>query len=215
MSTPSSRSRSRTSSPRSVGLAVRFMLAILLPLSATLATGCSFGPREDPSRFYLLPGPGDTIGPDVDEASGLVVGLGPVTLPAYLDRPEIVLRRSPTEVDVRRWDRWAEPLEDALTRTLAGSLRSTAGVREVAPFPWRGRVPVDRRVEVDVVRFECEEGGDAVLEARWRVRGADGASMGRGTFRDRSTPDDGALDDCVTAMARVARALGEALAREL
>lgn len=214
MSAPKVMPRSSTPTRHPGRTAVGTLLAAVLTLSV-LVSGCSFGPREDPSRFYLLPGPGDAIAPDVDEADGLVVGLGPLTLPAYLDRPEVVLRRSPTEVDVRHWDRWAEPLEDALTRTLAESLRSTVGVRQVASFPWRGRVPVDRSVEVEVVRFECEEGGDAVLEARWRVRGADGTPTGGGTFRDRSAPDGASLDACVTAMARVARALGQALASEL
>lgn len=189
--------------------------------------GCSFGPREDPSRFYILPSSreataptsGGTVSavPDTGDVRGSVaVGLGPVLLPGYLDRSEIVVRRSETEVELRRWDRWAEPLGTALGRVLADELRRHPTVGRVALFPWRGGATVDRAVEIDVVRFECTSLDAAVLEARWRVgSGLGGRPLAEGTFRRRVESSSEGLGGCVEAMGLAAEALAGEIAASL
>src|SRR5262245_43011327 len=50
------------------------------------------------------------------------VHVGPVSVPETLDRSEIVVRLSPTEVAIDDGQRWAEPLRNGIARTVADSL---------------------------------------------------------------------------------------------
>jgi uncharacterized protein len=76
------------------------------------------------ARFYVLsalPG-GGTASPGAAAERGLAIGVGPVTLPKYLDRPQIVTFTSPYALNVAEFDRWAEPLESTFVRVLAENL---------------------------------------------------------------------------------------------
>ena len=70
-----------------------------------LAAGCGTSP---PSRFYTL---GPTAAP-ASSTSTLVVAVGPVTIPAVVDRPEFVVNTGPNEVKIDDFNRWASPLQD-------------------------------------------------------------------------------------------------------
>ena len=73
---------------------IRLCSVFWLMLSLTLA-GCSTSP---PSRFYLLtPGEAALEGPALKD---LVLGVGPVRLAAYLERPQIVARKSVNRLKV-------------------------------------------------------------------------------------------------------------------
>src|SRR5215510_6709686 len=74
-----------------------------------------------PSRFYIL----NTLPAQVPAAAaerGPVIGVGPITMPKYLDRPEIVTRASQNQLTFGQFDRWAEPLQDNVFRVLAENL---------------------------------------------------------------------------------------------
>lgn len=123
-----------------------------------------------PIRFY-------TLSPQAEPApqrGSQVVALGSVTLPDYLDRPEIVTRTSPTQVQMGEIDRWAEPLEPMVQRVLGQELARLASVREVVVLPQQRDVRYDRLVEVEVMEFEADAAGKVMLDARWRVFGQDG-----------------------------------------
>ena len=59
-------------------------------LALLVLSGC-FG-STPPTQFYLLPLPtgGDTAPPSSAVQRALTIGVGPVTVPPYLDRPQIV-----------------------------------------------------------------------------------------------------------------------------
>src|SRR5437879_2194311 len=81
---------------------------------AIALTGCGpiLAPRADPAKFYLLTPTADP--PSVQTAAvqssagGFTLGLGPVKLPPYLDRPEVVTRSAPNRLDLSKTDRWGE-----------------------------------------------------------------------------------------------------------
>ena len=64
----------------------------VLGVLGILCSGCSIlEPREDPTRFFVLsPGGAETLAPESD--AKLSITVGPLRLPAYLLRPEIVTR---------------------------------------------------------------------------------------------------------------------------
>jgi uncharacterized lipoprotein YmbA len=157
---------------------------------ALAAGGCSFlEPREDPTRHFVLTSIGESVAPampaapaqdpaQADAAKGSV-GLGPVTVPSYLERPEIVRRASEHELAPARSERWAEPLDRAVLRVLAQDLAQVTGRRVVA-YPWKTTLAPACVVAVDVTRFEAVEGKRVELVADVDVtRPADGAPVRR------------------------------------
>jgi len=142
----------------------RALLIFGLPLAA-----CTIlDPRPDPSRFFTLSAVAES--PDGAAASGLAVGLGPVRVPAYLDRPELATRVASSEVSFSPNERWAEPLSTSLRRVLAQNLATVLGTEDVVLFPWPAGTPIDWGVTVDVIRFERTTNGQVEVAARWAVR---------------------------------------------
>ncbi len=99
----------------------------------------------------------------------LTLGIGPVSLAGYLDRPQIVTRPATDKIDLGEFDQWGEPLRDGISRVLAEDLSRQLPSARIAVFPWRGLDAVRYQVLVDVTRFDGPAGGDTALEARWRI----------------------------------------------
>ena len=105
----------------------------------------------------------------MDRPGQISLGVGPVRLPGYLDRREIVTRVAQNRFDLSENDRWAEPLDENFTHVLAQDLSVLLGSDRIITYPW----PLDKRphyrVQIDVFRFEVNAAGEAELSARWAV----------------------------------------------
>jgi len=180
--------------------------------------GCSIKSETAPSRFYMLrPLPADAAGLEARSAeAGPALALGPVNVPAYLDRPQIVTRAPGTEVKLSEFERWAEPLEDNVAAVLADNLAKLVPTERVSAYPDRLQLDVDLRVAVDVIRFDGVLGGDVVLEVRWSlVSGAEEAPVRRQQSRFVQPANGPAYADLVGAMSRTLDALSRELAQEI
>ena len=145
---------------------MRIVLATL-----ALLVGCALlEPRHDPSRFYTLSAR-DARSSSAPEAGPSVV-VGPVTFPVYLDRNEVAVRVSQTELTYALTERWAEPLVQNFTRVLVEDLGDALGSDRVAALTSSTALTPDYWIEVVVVRFEAGVDGSAQLTARWAVRNA-------------------------------------------
>jgi uncharacterized lipoprotein YmbA len=145
---------------------------LILLILCLLAAGCvSLGPQADPSRFFALASLPRT-GQRVQDAAGnnaLVLGIGPIKFPAYLDRPQLVTRISQNRFAVAENDRWAEPLEENLSRILSQNLSILLHTERVVTYPWERSQRPTHQVQVEVLRFEPNAERIVELWARWRV----------------------------------------------
>lgn len=145
-------------------------LVWLVPVFAVVAGGCSLpGPVADRSTYFTLTPDVASDGP-APESLDITVGLGPVTLPGYLDRAQLVRRTNPNQLELAGSARWAEPLRESIVRILQQDLLAASGARAVTRYPWLAASGVDVVVAVDVLRFEAGEDREAELVARWSVR---------------------------------------------
>ena len=163
-----------------------------------------------PTRLYTLDPAEPPNAARVGRVS--VVGLGPVTLAAYLDRPEIVTRVGEHQVRPGEFDRWAGQLEPMFSKALADRLRGTTGVRDVVLMPARDGASPRDAVAVDVARFDADEGGRIVLEADWRVYRVEGGrtgASGHEVIREQGSPPP----DYAAVVAAMARAVDELAGR--
>jgi uncharacterized lipoprotein YmbA len=125
-----------------------------------------------PTRFYTLSSePGE---PALLPTREVAVGVGPVTLPEYLNRPQLLIHDSSNRITLSDFDNWIEPLDGLFARTLAENLSRLLESDEVLATPQRRPFRPDYQVGVDVTRFDLDGGGGAVLEARWWLLGARG-----------------------------------------
>jgi uncharacterized protein len=188
------------------------MKRLTLAIAVVVVGGC-LGPRPDRTRFFTLtPLVATDPDPGHHESADLVLGLGPVVLPGYLDRTPLVRRTDANEIAVSANDRWAEPLGYALASTLRQNLVVVLGTPRVVLYPWLPGAHPSLAVEVDVQRFEATAKGDAELAAEWNVRRvADGAVLVARLSR-MSEHAEGEGSDAVAAA--LSRALG-AFSREV
>lgn len=133
---------------------------LLLMMMALLLTSC--GSAE---QFYRL----SSDGAAPLRTAGMAVGIGPVDLPGYVDRAELVFQSDANEYQVPSKVRWAGPIGENFTRVLAADVGRRLGSGNVLPTPWPANAKLRYQVSVQVRQFHAVSGGDAVLEATWRV----------------------------------------------
>ena len=92
-----------------------------------------------------------------------------VEVPAYLSKSTLVTMRGGIEVQYAPTERWAEPLDQGLARTVAEDLSRNARIRAYGFSP--GASPVDHSYDVwiRVERFEGNDNGEVVLRAHWSL----------------------------------------------
>jgi uncharacterized lipoprotein YmbA len=194
---------------------VRGRLAMLLLGVVLLAlAGCVTSP---PVRFYILTALSEkpVSAPGSPALSNLAIGVGPVTLPEYLDRPQIVTRAAETRLAVAEFDQWAAPLEDDFARVLAENLTVQVPTDRVAISPWSRSTSIDYQVLVEATRFDAAANGEVVLLARWRLLDADGKELAMKRTRLTAAAGTHNYAATVTAMSRVLEELGEEIAMAL
>ena len=153
--------------------------SLALIVGALSLPGClSFQPPEDRTRYYILaplatpaqaPAPvvaGAGAGPGTP--AGWAVGIGRIELPEYLQRKQIAVRRGEHEILYFEGVYWAERPDRAIQRVLGDDLALLLGSHHAVLSSWR-RNEVKAEVYVTVQRFESDEQGRVVLEARWRI----------------------------------------------
>lgn len=175
--------------------------------AAGLLAACSLNPKEDPTRYYVLTAVSED--PGLYEAAGMVgatieeaaesagpevdfsVGVGPITIPAYLKRSRIVSREATNELRFHETERWGEPLQEAIQYTLAENIVVILGTSRTVLHPWYVTEAPDYSVSVDVVRFERDANGVVVLVAQVEIRDMEGQILAvLPLLQDRPARDD-------------------------
>ena len=135
--------------------------------------------------------------------------MGPIRIPEYLDRPQIVTAQGRNTYRLDEQHRWAERLDDNLSRVLVKNLETLVPARQVlANTSDRGQ-PADFRVAVDILEFHMESDGQALLSAQWRIRkGSQTLSSQTSTLRVAAVAGDyesqvAALNQCVNRLSRI------------
>jgi uncharacterized lipoprotein YmbA len=148
---------------------------------------------------------------------GAVLAVGPVRLPDYLDRPQIMTRSEGNEVYMHETERWAGSLQEDVSRVLIENLSALLAGKRVAVVRWtsamQSMAPFRNRLAVEVLRFEGPVGGTVVLKARYALFGPDGRkaiSAGESIVRE---PAGGADYEALTAaMSRALAAFSQEVA---
>jgi len=187
--------------------------AMVLGAALLVMAGCTG--TSKPSTFYLLKTlPESEAGVPVQ--GGVSVAVGPISLPAYLDRLPMAASGDGHVLSVDEFHRWAEPLKDGISRVLAENLAILLKTANVYVHPHRRGVPIDYQVEIAVSRFIADVDGAAAFVAYWSIVGGDGQtvlSRNRSSLAERAASrEPGAV---VAAQNKVLQDLSREIASEI
>ncbi|MCG8544002.1 MAG: PqiC family protein [Alphaproteobacteria bacterium] len=150
---------------------VRSSSYFLMAVAALAVVLSACAQPSSPSRFYVL-----STTEAVDGQRGAFkparersIGIGPVSMPTYLDKPQIVTNATRYQLDLAEFDQWAEPLGGNVTRVLVDNVSILMDSDRIHEFPANTAVRDDYQVAVDIVRYDCQVGGQCKLVARWSV----------------------------------------------
>jgi uncharacterized protein len=151
---------------------IRRFLAIVA-MGVWLAGCGALEPRADPSSYYILAAlPEADFAADNNTAgvkANFSVGLGPVELPAYLERQQIATRTSTNRLSYSETDRWAAPLAESFSSVLGQNIAHLLNTARLIPFPWQSIDAPDYQLKIEVLQFEATSNQEAWLTARWSV----------------------------------------------
>ncbi len=134
---------------------------LFMPLLLLLAA-CGTAPA---SRFYVLT-PGQVSAPQNTTPS---VGIGPVSVPEFLERDMIITGRQESHLEIASNHRWAEPLAEGIGRVTAINVAALLDTQSMQRFPWRQDYQPDYAVKIDLWQLETTD-YEAQLIAQWTVQ---------------------------------------------
>jgi uncharacterized lipoprotein YmbA len=174
--------------------------------------------RTPEIRYYTLSADGPARQART-ESPRFTVRVGPASVPEALDRPELVLRVSATELVVDDSHHWAEPLRTGIARAVAGGLaRELDGARVVVADERITGESTDVEVLLDVQRLDAKLGDGVAIDVAWVVRSANvnGGPIhtGRSVTREPLAPGS-SYDPLVEACARALATLSREIARSV
>ena len=184
-----------------------FRRALLLPGVALLLAACGSS-----DKYYRL----SSDGPAPVRAAGLSVGIGPVALPGYVDRAELVFQNGANEFQVPTTARWTGTLQENVLRALHDDVGRRLDSGNVLTYPFPPNVPMRYQVAVDVRQFHAISGGNAILECSWRVLDPDGGrviSRHNGSYQEAVSGDG--YDPVVAAESQLLSQLADGIVRSL
>jgi uncharacterized lipoprotein YmbA len=146
----------------------RYIILLFIICLGSLLSGC-FGTSK-PTRFYTLSPPENHRTETLTSFKEMLV-VGPLTIPEYLDRRQIVSRSGQNGIVLAEFEQWSSSLDDELTRLLVATISENLVSLHVAvlsgmfsAIPTTGKM---YRIPIKIVHFHGYRGGTVVLNAFW------------------------------------------------
>jgi uncharacterized protein len=134
--------------------------------AALVLAGVTAGCASTPANFFTL-SPGSAAAKPDAPSSRLIVVVGPVSIPAIVDMPQIVVRKGANQVAPDQFNLWASPLRNNIAQVVCANLTALLGTSLVSAVLTSD---ADYRAAIDVQTFESAPGDSATLDAMWSVR---------------------------------------------
>jgi len=141
-------------------------LSTLPFLSIWLLSACAATPE---THFYVLSPLSLPAQSSPSEAPKRLIGIGPVTVPALLERKQLVTRTGDNSITSSEFHQWAAPLKEAITETLAQNLSVLLQNDIIKAYPWSAYGDMDFHVIIDIARFETNTAQTAELRVNWSI----------------------------------------------
>ena len=129
--------------------------------------------RTPPAKFYTLqPVERAALGNSISRDVALAVG--PVAIPAAMDRAEIVTHEADNAVSFSEFHRWAGPLQASIASVLAQNIGSLLETERITPFTKENIFQASHRVVININRYESRLSKEFLLNATWSIKDLEG-----------------------------------------
>ena len=188
-------------------LTKRLLKYTFLSFLTFLILGCAKSSK--PVEYYMLDA---SVGIDNNQTlkgdEGPMIGLGPIRLPEYLDRFQMVVAVSENKYKLIDGHRWAEKLDQNISLALFKTLPSQLGTDRMIRYPWPQRPGVDFQVKIDILELNIDQDGRSQLVAQWLIKSKDKTILNkRSTFTAQASTTD--IDKMVQAQSECLTKLGQ------
>ena len=141
--------------------------SVAVLLAVLLLAGCAGkSPRVD---FYVLSADAKAVTGVAGSCSSQAISVGPVSWPRYLDQPRIITRVGTNRLEASEFNRWGGSLEDDFVRTAIENLSALLQSELVVNYRRSNNFSPAYRVEMVVLRFDGQLGGDVALDVKWGI----------------------------------------------
>jgi uncharacterized lipoprotein YmbA len=187
-------------------------LLLLIPL---LLSSCSLlMPVRDTSvRHRLEP----TVPDRSSKASSPSVAIARASLPAYLDREELVTRDAGGELQKHDSHLWSESLDTGIARVIATTLRRLTGSRAILPIDDFIALDYSHLVELRIAQFDPDASGNLILRCSWKAQPVEGGEVKSQSFNTAIPiqPTKAPITGRITAMNEALEQLARVIAKSL
>jgi uncharacterized lipoprotein YmbA len=152
------------------------ILISVMTITTLLLAGCGTSP---PAKFYTLTpvvaqrSPGKVVESD----KYTPIGIGPVEIPDYLDRPEIVTRAEQNQLILSEFNLWGGSLKADVNRVLLENISVLLAGDGIPIVTWKASVTEVHKVPVLISRFDGSLNDSIVLKATWAVLEKEGKAL--------------------------------------
>ncbi|MBT3827012.1 MAG: membrane integrity-associated transporter subunit PqiC [Nitrosomonadales bacterium] len=196
--------------PHSINIFAKY---IALMFVTFLIFGCA--KNSKPIEYYMLDASvGISSNKSLELDKGPLIGLGPIRLPEYLDRPQMVVAVSENKYKLIESHRWAEKLDQNISLALFRALPGQLGTDRMIRYPWPQRPGVDYQIKIDILELNIDPTGQSRLVAQWSIKSKDKTLLNkRSSFIAKASTTD--VDKMVQAQSECLTKLGQEIVSNL
>lgn len=187
-------------------------LLLFFPL---LLSSCSLlmPVRDTSTRHRLEP----AIADRVSTASRPSVAIARASLPAYLDREELVTREAGGGLQTHDSHLWSESLDSGIARVVATNLRRLKNSKAILPIDDFIALDYSHLVELRIAQFDPDAAGNLILRCTWKAQPVNGGEVKPQSFSAvvPIPPSKAPMTGRIAAMNEALEQLSRAIARML
>jgi len=147
---------------------------VTMVVGVMMLTAC--GGRTPPAKFYTLQ-PVEQSSTGKSLPLNVALAIGPVAIPAALDRAEIVTRDAVNEVSFSEYQRWAGPLKASIAAVIAQNIGTLLETERVTPFTHENIFQPTHRVVININRYDSQLAKEFLLSATWSIKNLNGNKL--------------------------------------
>lgn len=147
------------------------MLLQIFSIILLLLSGCGLHRSPIPTYYILHPSMNITQLPiSKHDITGPIVAIDTITIPAYLDQPQIFIREGEaTIVQFAEFHRWSESLAEGINRILQQSISNIlTPINGLAVGP-NSMIKPDWILTVNIFQFDGAPNNEVILDAIWTL----------------------------------------------
>jgi uncharacterized lipoprotein YmbA len=186
---------------------------LILLFVAPLLSACLSTP---PTQFYVLEPLSESPSSSTASEKKRQIGIGPVSIPALLERKQIVTRLPDNSVKIAEFNQWASPLKDNITQVLTHNLATLQAGDLIRAYPWSAYGAVDYRIIIDIIRFDTRQEQSVNLEANWAIMNEKNHTLiSNGRSKIERSLDDSSYPATVKALNKILGEFSQELSQAL